>query len=68
MHEDMPNKEKDKSDFFRIYANLPIDVRKEIILIVENRPITWNVAYDEISNSTVIGKKILDKIIAWGFI
>jgi hypothetical protein len=59
---------KGKDDFLRVYANLPIDVRKEIILVVDNQPITWNVAFEEINNDTKTGSVILKKLIEMEFI
>jgi len=54
---------KNKDRFLKVYANLSLDLRKEIILIIEDKPITWNVAYDEIEAETELGIKILEKII-----
>ena len=52
-----------KDKFFKVYANLPINLRDEIILVLPERgPITWNVAYLEISNDTELGNKILQKL------
>lgn len=52
-----------KDRFLNVYSNLSIDIRKEIIVIVDDKPITWNVAYEEIEKETELGKKILNKII-----
>ncbi|PIU37191.1 hypothetical protein COS77_01510 [Candidatus Roizmanbacteria bacterium CG06_land_8_20_14_3_00_34_14] len=55
----MANKER----FLKIYANLPVNLRNEIIAVLPDvGPITWNVAYLEISNDTKLGKKILEKL------
>ena len=54
-------KEKDK--FLKVFSNLSIDLRKEIILVIDDQPITWNVAYQEIMNETKLGEKILKKLI-----
>ena len=54
-------KEKDK--FLKVFSNLSIDLRKEIILVINDQPITWNVAYQEIINETKLGEKILKKLI-----
>jgi len=54
----LPRKEK----FNKIYANLPLGVRQEIILTVDNQPITWNVAFIEVQNDTPISKEILEKL------
>jgi len=45
--------------FLKIYADIPLKLRKEIVLVVNKEPITWNVAYIEISNKTEKSKKIL---------
>jgi len=51
-----------KEKFFRLYANLPINVRKEIIAVIDTEPITWNVANQELSNNTELGNKILKQL------
>jgi len=54
----------DKARFLKVYANLPINLRNEVILVLENYgPITWNVAFVEIDNNTQLGKIILEKLI-----
>jgi len=45
-------------DFFRVYSNLPPHIRKQIVLSLDGEPITWEVAYHELSNNTEKGKKI----------
>lgn len=60
-----------KDKFFKFYANLPINIRKEVILdLGENKggPITWEVAYREINGETEIGQEILTKLIELKFI
>jgi len=52
--------EKLREDFLRIYANLPLGVRKEIICVLDDwGPMTWNVCYLEIKEKTKVGYKIL---------
>jgi len=51
-----------KEKFLRVYANLPETERSQIIAIVDNEPYTWNIAYHEIINDTLLGKKILKKL------
>jgi len=48
--------------FLRAYANLPLNARKEIILVLEEGPITWEVAYLEVKNNTPKGEIILVKL------
>lgn len=56
--------EKDnRTRFLEVYSNLPINLREEIILVLEKRgPISWNVAYLEIKNNTELGESVLKKL------
>lgn len=51
-----------KERFLKVYANLPLNLRKEIILVLDKEPITWNVVYLEVSNNTEKGSQILKKL------
>lgn len=57
---------QNREKFLRAFANLPLNTRKETILVLEEnkikQPITWEVAYFEIKNSTPISEKILQKL------
>ncbi len=59
-----------KDKFFRHFANLPINVRKDIVLDLGEKggPITWEVAFREIKADTELGKEILEKLVALKFI
>lgn len=53
-----------KNRFIKVYSNLPINLRNEVILVLPNiGSITWNVASLEINGETEIGKVIIDKLI-----
>ena len=53
-----------KEKFLKVYANLPMNLRNDIILVVNNKgPITWNVAYIEIQNNTKLGEIIFKKLV-----
>lgn len=56
------NQETSKERFLKIYANLPLGVREEIILIFEGKPLTWNAAYLEVNNNTKHSQEILKKL------
>jgi len=49
-----------KALFNRIYANLPLASREEIAVVVDNKPMTWNVIWIEVENNTEKGKKALE--------
>lgn len=55
---------KNKDRFVKVYSNLPINLRNEVILVLSDKgPITWNVAFLEINAETETGKIILDRLI-----
>jgi hypothetical protein len=57
------SKKNNKSDFLKVYANLPVGLRGEIVIVIDDSgPVTWNVAYLEIVNDTNLGKIILEKL------
>ena len=54
---------ENKDSFLKVYSNLPINLRNEVILVLSDKgPITWNVAFLEINNETELGKIILNKL------
>ena len=46
-------------DFFKVYAGLPIEERSNVVAVLDNEPISWNLAFGEIKNETSNGEKIL---------
>jgi hypothetical protein len=51
-----------KESFLKIYANLPLSQRTEIIVVIDGEPLTWNSARIEIENDTDKGIEILEKL------
>lgn len=52
-----------REKFLKIYADLPLGVRSEIIATLpETGPLTWNSAYVEISQNTTLSKQILNEL------
>lgn len=51
-----------RETFLKIYANIPLGLRKEIIAVIDEEPITWNVAFIEIYNNSAKGEIILKKL------
>jgi len=53
-----------KEKFFRVYANLPVGVRDQVVIVMpEVGPMSWNAAYVEVSNGTKLGDSIVEKLI-----
>ena len=51
-----------RENFLKVYANLPLNVRDEIILVFEGKPLTWNVAYLEVKANTDNGTKFFKEL------
>jgi hypothetical protein len=65
-----------KARFLKVYQNLPLSERKNMILLLEGEenekkgekikkkePLSWDIAYLEIDQETKKGEKILNKLI-----
>lgn len=48
-----------RSKFLKIYANVPDALREDIMVMVSQKPYTWNTAFLEIRNNTALGNKII---------
>lgn len=51
-----------RENFLKTYANTPLNLRDEIILVFEGKPLTWDVAYLEVRANTGSGTKILEEL------
>lgn len=57
-----------KERFYKVYNNLPLNLREEVILVINNEPITWRVAKLEIDSNTKLSEEILEKLEALNII
>lgn len=52
-----------KEKFLKIYANLPVNIRGEIIATIpETGPLTWNSVYIEVISDSNLSKEILNEL------
>jgi len=51
-----------KEKFLKAYANLPIPEREQVIVLIDGKTYSWNIAYDEIAHDTKLGNKIIKKL------
>lgn len=51
-----------KERFYKVYNNLPLNLRDEVILVINNEPLTWKVARLEVDQDTQMAKTILEKL------
>lgn len=57
-----------KTQFYQKYANLPVGVRNDIIVVVDNEELTWNSLKLELNSDTEIGKKALLILVSLGIL
>jgi len=57
-----------QSTFNKIYANLPMSIREEVIVVVNGEPMTWNAVWLEVRNNTEIGLESLQKLYNLGIL
>lgn len=51
-----------KDRFYKIYGNLPLITREEIILVINGEGISWKVAKLYIDQDSPLAKEILEKL------
>lgn len=52
-----------REKFLKNYANVPLGIRQEIILVLDDgRPITWDVAFVEVTANTPLSRVILERL------
>ncbi len=54
--------------FFLVYSNLPLPERKMPVVVINDQPISWQMAYKEIRQKTRLGKKIGSLLLKLGVI
>jgi len=57
-----------KDRFYKIYGNLPLITREEIILVVNGEGISWKVAKLYIDQNSPLAIEILEKLAELGVI
>ena len=58
----MKKLEELRAKFSKAYASLPEPEMEQVIIIIDDKPISWNKANNEISVKTALGDKILKKM------
>ncbi len=51
-----------REKFLKVFANVPLGLREDIILVLDGKPLTWNVAYLEVKENTELSKRILKEL------
>ena len=59
MTEAQDNLEELQAAFFRVYANVPLNIRQQIVVVIDGKPISWDVAFIEVNSMTEKSESIL---------
>ena len=52
-----------REDFLKVYANTPIKLRDEIIMVLDDgRTVSWDVIFFEVKQNTELSKEILKNL------
>lgn len=60
--------EDKRAKFLKNFANIPENLREDILVVIEGKPYSWNAAFLEVKNNTSLGKKILKTLEEIGII
>lgn len=53
----------DYSRFFKVFDNIPDKIRKEVVVVVDDKPYSWNAVFLEISGETSLGEIMYKKLV-----
>ncbi|GAG69344.1 unnamed protein product [marine sediment metagenome] len=56
--------EEKRVKFFKAYAQLPKALTSQIIVVVDEKPYTWDTVYFEVKNKTPLSEKLLNTFFA----
>ena len=51
-----------KAKFLKVYANLPLGVREEVVIVIDSEPLSWKAAQLEVEQNTKKGQEILEQL------
>ena len=48
-----------RTKFLKIYPNIPLALRDEIVVVIKEEPLSWHAAWLEVEQDTTLGREIL---------
>lgn len=60
--------DKKREKFYQVYADLPLGIRDQIVVVVDDEPMTWRALKLEVDNNTQVGKKGIQKLFSLGIL
>ena len=58
----------ERAVFIRSYSNVPENLRMDIIIVLGEKPYSWDAVYFEVKENTELGNKLLKKMKEIGLI
>ena len=50
--------------FMKVFGNLPLEERNQVVVVINDQPISWNMGYNEMRHKTKLGEKIGKKLVS----
>ena len=47
----------------KVFSNLPLVERNQVVIVIDDQPISWNMTYNEMRHKTKFGEKIGKKLV-----
>ena len=51
-----------KTAFFKVYSNVPLGVREEVVIVIDDKALSWNAAYYEVLANSAVSERILREL------
>lgn len=52
-----------RARFIKLFASVPLQLRDEIIAVVDGKPVSWSNAYNQIKNKSKDGDLIIKQLV-----
>ena len=59
----MAQKKSYLDKFMKVFSNLPLVERNQVVVVIDDQPISWNMTYNEMRHKTKFGEKIGKKLV-----
>jgi hypothetical protein len=53
----------DISRFLNVYASLPDRLKDQLVIVIDEKPMSWNAVYFELKSDTELAQRIMDQLI-----
>jgi hypothetical protein len=57
-----PTEQELKERFFQVYANVPLQLRDQVVVVLDDQPVSWKAAFIEVRADSKNGTRILETL------